>query len=376
LEDSLGTGSDFIPLAVPDLSGAEERYVLDAIRSSWISSSGRYVKQFEATFAEACGTKSAVSINNGTAALHLAVVALGLQPGDEVILPSLTYVATANAVHYAQGVPVFVDVDPATWCLDPRKIEAAISPRTKGIIAVDLYGHPADMDPINEIASKFGLWVIEDAAEAHFAQYKGRPTGGLSTAGVFSFYGNKIVTSGEGGAITTNDPELDARLRLLRNQGMDPHRRYFFPVVGYNYRLTNVACALLCAQVERRDQLLQRRLEIYERYRRHLQGVRGLGLQPAAPWARVTPWLFCVTIEPDFGRTRDEVMEVLQQGGIETRPFFIPIHELPPYVGSRGSDVCPETQKLAASGMNLPTYTGMSDAQIDRVCATLIAARR
>jgi perosamine synthetase len=372
----LGTGNVFIPLAVPDLTGAEERYVLDAIRSTWISSSGQYVRQFEAMFAQTCDTKSAVSINNGTAALHLAVVALGLQPGDEVIVPSLTYVATANAVHYAQGVPVFVDVDPSTWCLDPRKIEAALSPRTKGIIPVDLYGHPADMDPINEIASRFGLWVIEDAAEAHFAQYKGRSTGGLSTAGVFSFYGNKIVTSGEGGAITTNDPELDARLRLLKNQGMDPQRRYFFPVVGYNYRLTNIACALLCAQLERREQLQQRRLAIYDRYRRHLQGVRGIGLQPAAPWARVTPWLFCVTIEPEFGRTRDEVMSLLQEAGIETRPFFIPIHQLPPYHGSRGSEACPETERLAGSGLNLPTFTGMTEVQIDRVCATLIAARR
>jgi perosamine synthetase len=368
--------NEFIPIAVPDLGGNEEQYVLEAIRSTWISSSGKYVKQFEAMFAEACGTKAAISICNGTAALHLAVVALGLQPGDEVIMPSLTYIATANAVRYAQGVPVFVDVDPATWCLDPAQIEAAISPRTKGIIPVDLYGHPCDMDRINEIAARHRLWVIADAAESHFARYKGRPTGGLATVTSFSFYGNKIVTCGEGGALTTNDPELEGRLRLLRNQGMDPHRRYFFPVVGYNYRLTNVACALLCAQVERRQELLQRRLAIFDRYRRQLQGVPGLGLQPVAPWAQMTPWLFCITIDKtNFGRDRENLVSLLDEQRIETRPFFIPIHQLPPYA-TNPSLAFPETERLSAVGLNLPTYTGMSDAQIDRICGVLATAAR
>jgi perosamine synthetase len=369
--------NEFIPIAIPDLGTAEEQYVLDAIRSTWISSSGKYVRQFERMFAEICGTKSAVSVNNGTSALHLAVVALGLQPGDEVIVPSLTYIATANAVRYAQGVPVFVDVDSATWCLDPDQIEAAISPRTKGIIAVDLYGHPCDMDRIRQIAAKFRLWVIEDAAEAHFARYKGRPTGGLADVATFSFYGNKIVTCGEGGALTTDDPELDQRLRLLRNQGMDPNRRYFFPVVGYNYRMTNVACALLCAQLEQRERLVRRRREIFDRYRIALEGTPGIGLQPVAPWAQITPWLFCVTIDAArFGRGRDEVIGLLQQSGIETRPFFIPIHQLPPYAGNELPKSLPETERLSASGMNLPTFTGMSDAQIERICATLTAAGR
>lgn len=371
------TKPEFIPVSAPDLGDAEERYVVDAIRSSWISSSGHYVKRFEAEFAGLCGVKSAISVVNGTAALHLAVEAAGVRPGDEVIVPSLTYVATANAVRYAQGEPVFVDVDPTTWCLDPQLIEAAITPRTKGIIAVDLYGHPADMDRIREIASRHRLWVIEDAAEAHFARYRGRVTGSSADVTVFSFFGNKIITCGEGGAITTDDPELDRRIRLLRNQGMDPERRYFFPVVGYNYRLTNVACALLCAQLERRDHLVGRRREIYARYRRNLDGVAGLGMQPIAPWAEPTPWLFCVTIDAGrFGRTRDEVMAALQRNGIDTRPFFIPIHQLPPYAAGRQPPHLPETERLAASGLNLPTFSGMGDAQIDRVCATLTSARR
>lgn len=372
------TKLDFIPVSAPDLGEAEERYVVDAIRSSWISSTGHYVRRFEAEFAELCGAKSAISVVNGTCALHLAVEAIGIQPGDEVIIPSLTYIATANAVRYAQGVPVFVDVDPATWCLNPELIEAAISPRTKGIIAVDLYGHPADMDRIREIASRHRLWVIEDAAEAHFARYRDRVTGSSADMTVFSFFGNKIITCGEGGAITTDDPDLDRRIRLLRNQGMDPERRYFFPVVGYNYRLTNLACALLCAQLERRQHLVGRRRAIYAHYRRHLEGVPGLGMQPVAPWAELTPWLFCLTIDAErFGSTRDEVMASLHRNGIDTRPFFIPIHRLPPYAEGRQRPLnLPETERLAASGLNLPTFSGMSDAQIDRVCATLTSAGR
>jgi len=373
----LKADNEFIPIAIPDLGDMEETYVVDAIRSSWISSSGKYVNKFESMFAEICDSKAAVSVNNGTAALHLAVVALGLEPGDEVIIPSLTYVATANAVRYAQGVPVFVDVDPGTWCLDPDQIEAAVSPRTKGIIAVDLYGHPADMDRINQIATKLGLWVIEDSAESHFARYKDRPTGGLADVTTFSFYGNKIVTCGEGGALTTNDSEVERRLRLLRNQGMDPNRRYFFPVVGYNYRLTNVACALLCAQLEKRERLIRRRREIFSRYRGHLQGVPGLGLQPVAPWAQITPWLYCVTVDAaSFGRSRDEVIALLEQSRIETRPFFIPIHQLPPYSASQPADSFPETERLSASGFNLPTFTGMSDIQIDRICEIVATAGR
>lgn len=373
----MDTEHDFIPVASPDLGEVEERYVVDAIRSSWISSSGHYVNRFEKEFAELCGAKAAASVVNGTAALHLAVEATGFQPGDEVIVPSLTYIATANAVRYARGVPVFVDVDAATWCLDPGLVEQSISARTKGIIAVDLYGHPADMDRINAIASRHGLWVIEDAAEAHFARYKGRITGSLADMTVFSFFGNKIVTCGEGGAITTNNAAFDARIRLLRNQGMDPNRRYFFKVMGYNYRLTNLACALLCAQLERREWLINRRREIYRRYRERLSGIPGVGLQPVAPWAEVTPWLFCATIDAErFGRTRDEVMAALQQSRIETRPFFIPVHQLPVYATAHRGGPLPITERLAASGLNLPTFSGMTDAQIDRVCSALIAAGR
>jgi perosamine synthetase len=275
-------------------------------------------------------------------------------------------------------VPVFADVDPATWCMDPQQIEALITPRTRGIIPVALYGHPADMDPINAIAKRHGLWVVDDTAEAHMARYRGRPAGSLAPISTFSFYGNKIITSGEGGALTYDDPELDQRLRMLRNQGMDPNRRYYFPIIGYNFRLTNIACALLCAQLERRDEILARRRAIFATYRRHLAGIAGIGFQPVANWAEPAPWLFCVTVEQGaFGMDRDALAQELAERGVETRPFFVPLHSLPPYSnGALGTNRFPVTEQLARDGMNLPTYSGMSDEQVEYVCGAIAALRR
>lgn len=358
-----------VPVAAPDLSGNEEKYVVDAIRSSWISSTGKYIQEFESEFARLCETETAISACNGTAALHLALLALGVQPGDEVIVPSLTYVATANAVRYVGAEPVFVDVDPETWCLDPELIEACVSRRTKGIIAVHLYGHPADMDPITHLAGVHGLWVVEDAAEAHFARYKGRRVGSLGRVATFSFYGNKIITSGEGGALTTGDQALALRIRTLRGQGMDPARQYFFPVIGYNFRLTNVACAMLCAQLERREEILEGRQRIFDAYNERLKDVPGVGLQPVAEWAEPAPWLYSITIDPaEFGSDRDNLMASLAAHGIDTRPFFIPIHTLPPYLEKSQAPTLPVTEKLGGSGLNLPTYAALSQDDIDRIC--------
>jgi perosamine synthetase len=364
-----------IPLALPDLGGNEEKYVLEALRSGWISSKGSFVSHFEAEFAAATGSDYALAVCNGTSALHLALLGLGVGVGDEVIVPSLSFVATANAVRYVGAEPIFIDIDPATWCMDPAKIAERVSPRTKAIIPVHLYGHPADMDAINAIAADRGLWVIEDAAEAFGATYKGAPAGGLGHVGTFSFYGNKIITSGEGGAVTTNDEALRDRMALLRGQGMDPERRYFFPIVGHNFRPTNIGCAILCAQIERSDALLGQRRRIFERYEERLSGLAGIGLQPVSPDVERAPWLFSLTIDPGaFGRSRDQVMADLAARGIETRPFFIPIHTLPPYAeqaARRGADL-PETDRLAASGLNLPTWPGLSDDDISRVCEALL----
>ncbi len=366
--------SKTIPVAEPDLSGNEEDYVVQAIRSSWISSTGEFVNRFEKQFAEACGVDYAIGTCNGTVALHLALLALDLRPGDEVLVPSLTFVATANAVRYVGAEPVFVDIDPETWCIDPALLEDSITRRTKGIIAVHLYGHPADMDRINHIAAVHGLWVVEDAAEAHFATYKGQPVGGLGHIGTFSFFGNKLITSGEGGAVTVNDKQLAIRARTLWGQGMDPQRRYFFPVTGYNFRLTNVACAMLCAQLERADAIVKKRRLIFDTYEQRLSKVPGIGFQPRAEWADPAPWLFCITVDAaKYGRSRDELMAHLASNGIDTRPFFIPLHTLPPYQEKsmqRGEQL-DVTLRMAASGINLPTYTNMDDATIDRVCDSI-----
>jgi perosamine synthetase len=232
------------------------------------------------------------------------------------------------------------------------------------------------MNALAAIAERHGLWLIEDAAEAHGATYHGRPVGALATAGAFSFYGNKIVTSGEGGALVVNDPELERRIRQIRGQGMDPERRYWFPIVGYNYRMTNLAAAIACAQLERFDEIVSARQTIFDGYRERLAGIPGLGFQPVATWAHPAPWLFCVTVEENgFGRTRDELATELDARGIETRPFFAPLHQLPPYAGDHHAQL-PVTDRLGASGLNLPTYIGLDDSDLDRVAQAIDDARR
>jgi len=359
-----------IPVAIPDLSGREEEYVVEAIRSTWISSTGSYIDRFEEQFAAACGAQNAIAVSNGTVALHLAMLTHDVRPGDEVIVPSLTYIATANAVRYVGAEPVFIDVDPETWCMDPDLIEDAITSRTRGIIPVHLYGHPADMDRINHIAGIHGLWVVEDAAEAPFATYRGNPVGSLSSMATFSFFGNKVLTSGEGGAVTVSDPQLELRARTLRGQGVDPERRYFFPVTGYNFRLTNVACAMLCAQLERAAEILKRRQAIFDQYEKLLDGVPGIGFQPIADWATRSPWLFCITVDPEsYGHSRDDLMNELRRHGIDTRPFFIPLHTLPPFKKNskqRGEQL-PVTTHLAQQGLNLPTYAALSNKDLHRI---------
>ncbi len=362
-----------IPLASPDLTGNESNYVLEAVRSGWIGT-GPFIKRFEKEYAGLCGVRAAIACANGTVALHLALRALGLEPGDEVIVPSFTYVASANAVRYCGAEPVFVDVEPGTWCLDPAQVEAAIGPRTKGILAVHLYGHPADMDAINRLATIYNLWVVEDAAEAALARYKGRPVGGLSAVATFSFHITKVLTSGEGGALTMNDEKLEAFIRMIYSHGMDPQRRFFFPVTGYNYRLTNLAAGLLCAQIERAAAFLQRRAEIFRCYEERLQGTPGIGFRPVAPWATLSPWLFSITVDPaKYGHTREEMMAELAKQGIDSRPFFIPVHTLPPFSAGarRRGTVLPLTDRLCGAGVNLPTYTTMTDEAVARVAAVI-----
>jgi perosamine synthetase len=364
-------GKRFIPVAAPTLNGNEKAYVVDCLDSTWISSNGKYIERFEQAFADFCGVQHAAACCNGTVALHLALMALGVGPSDEVIVPTLTFVATANAVTYCGARPVFVDSEPETWNIDPAVIEAKITPRTKGIVVVHLYGHPVDMDSILFVARRHGLFVIEDAAEAHGAEYKGRRVGAIGDIGAFSFYGNKIITAGEGGMVVTDDDHLASRIRQLKGQGMDPTRRYWFPVVGYNYRMTNVAAAIGLAQLEKVEWHLQRRLEVAAWYREQLAGINGVSYQCEKEWARHVYWMVSIVLDDDVSSSRDEVMANLQDCGIETRPVFYPMHTLPPYRSSSQKNSFPVAERIARRGITLPTWAGLAKEDVQFVCQSL-----
>jgi len=364
---------DFIPISKPALVGNELRYVTDCLQSGWVSSLGKYVTGFEEAFAEFCGTEHAVTCSNGTTALHLALLALGVQPGDEVIVPTLTYVATANAVTYCGARPVFVDGEPDTWNMDPAQVEALITPRTKGIIVVHLFGHPVDMDTIMDIARRHGLFVVEDAAEAHGAIYKGRRVGSIGDAATFSFFGNKIITTGEGGMVTTNERTIADKIRRLKNHGMDPQRKYWFPTVGYNYRLTNVAAALGLGQLEKIDWHLEQRRQIASWYREFLTNVPGLSWQPEKEWARHVWWLFTVVMDEDIPLGRFDVLTGLKARGIEGRQIIYPIHQLPPYQDPAHDGRFPVADRTVERGLHLPTWSGLTRQQVRHVCSSLVA---
>ena len=359
-----------IAVAAPTLNGNEKRYVLECLETTWISSIGRFITEFEHAFASFCGVEHAVAVNNGTNALHLALVALGLKPGDEVIVPTLTYIATANAVTYCGAKPVLVDCNPRTLNLDPATIVEKITPRTKGIIPVHLYGHPADMDPIVSLAREHGLFVLEDAAEAHGAEYKGRRVGGLGNCAAFSFFGNKIMTTGEGGMVTTNDADLAAKLRLYRGQGLAQGRRYWHSVIGYNYRMTNIAAALGLAQLEQVEELIGARARLADWYRLKLERLANkLVPQAAESWTRPVLWMQTVMLRSGGEAERDAVMRQLDEAGIETRPVFYPMHLLPPY--EEDATLYPNATRCALRGMNLPTHGGLSEADVERICRAL-----
>ncbi|MFX3635402.1 MAG: DegT/DnrJ/EryC1/StrS family aminotransferase [Candidatus Pristimantibacillus sp.] len=358
----------FYPVAVPVLNGNEKKYVMDCLDSTWISSTGKYITAFEEAFAAYCGTKFAISCSNGTTALHLALLAHGVGPGDEVIVPTLTFIATANAVVYCGAKPVFVDCEPDTWNMNPERLEEALTPQTKGIIPVHLYGHPADMDVINEFANKHGLFVLEDAAEALGAEYKGRKTGSLGHTATFSLFGNKIITTGEGGMITTDDEQLASTIRTLRGQGIDPKRKYWFPVIGYNYRMTNMQAAVGCAQLENVAWHVSERIRVATLYNERLKEESSLSLPVQKPWATNVYWMYSVVFNDFDEAKRDQIMTLLKEDGIETRPFFYPMHVLPPYLNLQPHEQFPIANLISVQGINVPTYGGMSEEDINYIC--------
>lgn len=362
----------FIPVAEPVLGGNEQAYVLDCLQRGWVSSGGEYVTRFEQALAEAFQVRHALVCSSGTSALHLALAALDIGPGDEVIVPTLTFVATANAVRYLGAMPVLVDCDEESWVLNPEAVERAITDRTRAIIPVHLYGHPAPMDELLAIARRHGLAIVEDAAEAHGALYKGRPVGGIGNAGILSFFGNKIITTGEGGAILTDDDELAERALLLRGHGQHPERRYWFIEVGFNYRMSNLQAALGLAQLERLDWLLERRRVVAGWYRAAFaQETLELQFQVEQPWAKSAMWMTSVVLPETFPLNRDETIRAMLKLGVETRPIFYPLQLLPPALPAR-SHPCPIATRIALNGLSLPSSSSLNQVQVEYVARSLV----
>ena len=355
----------YLPVAEPFLGEKELLYVNECVLTGWVSSAGKFVTKFEEIFADFCDVEQAITTSSGTSALHLALLACNIGPGDEVIVPSLTFIATANAVAYTGARPIFVDSEPSTWNINPVEIKEAITAKTKAIIPVHVYGHPSNMDPILDIAREYSLAVVEDAAEAHGALYKGKKVGSLGDMGMFSFYGNKIITTGEGGMIVTDNNDLAEKIRILRDHGMDPDRRYWHSVLGYNYRMTNIQAALGVAQMERINQIVKQKRRNAILYNKGLQDISGITLPPEAAWARNIYWLYSILIdEEEFGMSSKELRSQLKERGIETRPLFPPVHQQPIYNTGQSLPVC---EMLAHCGLSLPSSVNLNWNEIERI---------
>lgn len=358
-------------IAEPDIGEDELLAVTAAIKSNWISGIGPFVREFERKFAQWIGVKYGVATANGTVALHLALAALGVGPGDEVLVPDLTFAATINAVLYAGAKPVIVDVHPDYWCINPDLVRKFITPRTKAMIVVHLYGHPCDMKPILEVAEEYGIYLIEDAAEAHGAEYLGRKVGTFGHVSCFSFYANKIITTGEGGMCLTNDEELAEKMRVLRDHGMRPEKRYWHEVVGYNYRMTNLQAAIGLAQLKKIERYIERKRRIAKVYSEELSDIPGLTLHPEMPWAKCVYWLYSIVVnEGKTGISRDHLAQELEKRGIEIRRFFYPLHEMPPY-RRFGVGRYYISTKLSSKGLNLPSGVRLTDEDIVNIVSNI-----
>ena len=364
-----------IPLVQPVFDGNELEYVTDCIVTGWVSSQGKYVKQFESDFATYVGANSALAVSNGTVALHLALAALGIGPGDEVLVPNLTFAAPANAILYVGATPVFVDVDPISMAINPHEAEKLISDRTRAIIAVHLYGYPANMDLIAPLAAKHDLRIIEDCAEALGSRYKGKHVGLIGDSATFSFFGNKTITTGEGGMVLFKDSDLHQKAQILRDHGMSPEKRYWHNEVGFNYRLTNLQAALGVAQLEKVEDFIERKRWIANQYNEALKGSSLLNLPQDGGDIYNSYWLYTLVLNKEFSSKRDEVLNYLKAHGIEARPIFFPLDRMPPYkkyVGA-GSQY-PVSDWLSSCGISLPSSVTITQDEISRVSKCLLDA--
>jgi perosamine synthetase len=362
-----------ISVSSPLITDSDILKVRECLKSGWVSGISPYVEEFERSFAKYCGCRYGVATNSGTTALHLALATLKVGPGDEVIMPTFTMIATANAVAYTGAKPVLVDSEAETWNIDPTKIESKIGKRTKVIMPVDTYGHPANMDAIREIAVKHGLHIVEDAAEAHGAEYKSRKAGSLGDVGCFSFYANKIITTGEGGMLVTDDFDLAERARWLRAHAFGRGGKHFYhEEIGFGYRMSGLQAALGISQLGRLDLNVERRRKNARLYNELLSGLGDkVTLPPEAPWAKNVYWMYSILVQKGFGVSRDKLIELLAREGIESRTFFYPIHVQPAYSSLERSEEFPVADSLSRSGINLPSGNDLTEEQIREVCDTV-----
>jgi len=360
-----------IPVNEPLLGEREAEYMMECLHTGWISSAGRFIAEFESRWAEYCGMRYGVAVSNGTVALEVAVRCLDLQPGAEVIMPTFTIISCAQAVVYAGGVPVVVDSGPRTWTMDVGQIEDKITARTRAIMPVHIYGHPVDMDPVRTLAKKYNLRIIEDAAEAHGAEYHGQKCGGLGDISCFSFYANKIITTGEGGMVLTNSANYAEKARSLRNLCFRPERRFYHTELGHNYRLTNLQAAIGLAQLERIDELVTLKRRMAAVYNEGLGRVPGLTLPVEEPWATNVYWMYGILLDETLGFDATDFAQRLKKRGVDTRPFFLPMHQQPVFhrmgLFPRG-EAYPVAERLGKYGLYLPSGLAITDSQIAYVC--------
>ena len=364
-----------IPVCEPSLSINAKKYVLEALRTNWISSRGNFLEKFENLFANKVGAKYAVAVNSGTSAIHLALATLGIKPGDEVIVPTYTMISTAFPVSYMGAKPVFVDCD-EYYQIDHNLIAKVITKKTKAIIPVHIYGHPVDMDKIEKIAKKYNLKVIYDAAETHGAEYKNKPIGGRGLCSCYSFYANKIITTGEGGMITTNNKKFSDLARNLKDVAFSEERHFWHKRLGYNFRMTNLTAAVGLAQTENYEKLVKARIENAQYYMNGLKNIQGIVFPKTAKWAKNVFWMFGFEVLPEFGMTRDQLRQFMANLGIETRTFFVPIHLQPYYYQENKNKKFPISEKLSERGLYIPSASNLTKKQADRVIQTIIKASK
>ena len=364
-----------IPVNQPHIPKNAEAYVLDTIRSGWFSSAGTYIDRFESEFASYIGSKHAITVTSGTAALHVALAGLDIGKGDEVILPDLTIISCPLAVTYTGATPVLSDVDPITGCMDPSCLEAKITKKTKAIMVVHLYGHPCDMDPILALAKKHHLFVVEDAAQAHGALYKGRKVGGLGDVGCFSFYANKLITTGEGGMVVTDSDTLATKMRLLKDLAHVPGKRFTHEEIGFNYRMTNMQAALGLAGLEEVGWAIEKKRRMAAIYTEGLKDIASLILPQEKPYAKSVYWMYALVLAPHAGMTRDECRARLKEKGIDTRDFFVPIHRQPVYTSMKlfARESYPVSEDLSGRGFYIPSGLAITDLQQQEVIQVIRA---